>query len=198
MVRNRNKKVYAVAKGRSPGIYFSWKDCEKQVRGFSGQDYQGVFSEIEARAWMEKKGFCEENGAWVTREENPTPSLAKHDVNDNKVQDHLAEVTSEPGQKHKRKSSGDPSSTNQTQNWIGSMEEVIDLMEPLYGTLILPSDEGELTINFDHIKSRIEDLYHDMRRTSQNHESDNPVKKKAKPDDAVGSNDSANKKSDAV
>ena len=32
-------KYYAVLKGETPGIYFNWDDCKKQVSGFSGAEY---------------------------------------------------------------------------------------------------------------------------------------------------------------
>lgn len=34
------KKYYAVAKGRVPGIYFTWDDCKAQVEHFSGAVYK--------------------------------------------------------------------------------------------------------------------------------------------------------------
>lgn len=33
---------YAVAKGRAPGIYKTWSECESQVKGFSGAKYKKV------------------------------------------------------------------------------------------------------------------------------------------------------------
>ena len=41
-------KIYAVRKGRIPGIYYSWKECEQQVKGFSGAEYKGFLTEKEA------------------------------------------------------------------------------------------------------------------------------------------------------
>lgn len=38
---------YAVAKGRTPGIYMTWSDCEAQVKGFSGARYK-KFSTVDA------------------------------------------------------------------------------------------------------------------------------------------------------
>lgn len=35
------KKIYAVRKGRRPGIYDTWKEAESQVRGFGGAQYRG-------------------------------------------------------------------------------------------------------------------------------------------------------------
>ncbi|KAK1309007.1 hypothetical protein QJS10_CPA09g00533 [Acorus calamus] len=33
--------LYAVARGRRPGLYSSWEDCEAQVKGFSGAIHAG-------------------------------------------------------------------------------------------------------------------------------------------------------------
>ena len=34
------KKFYVVWKGRKPGIYASWAECEAQVKGFAGAEYK--------------------------------------------------------------------------------------------------------------------------------------------------------------
>ena len=34
------KKIYAVKKGRIPGLYLDWKDCEKQVKNFPKADFR--------------------------------------------------------------------------------------------------------------------------------------------------------------
>jgi ribonuclease HI len=44
-----NVKYYVVCNGRKPGIYKSWKECEKQVKGFSGARYKAYHSEWEAK-----------------------------------------------------------------------------------------------------------------------------------------------------
>lgn len=46
------KKYYAVQKGRKPGIYETWADCEAQVKGFSGAVYKSFPSLNEAQAFM--------------------------------------------------------------------------------------------------------------------------------------------------
>lgn len=45
-------KWYAVRKGFQPGIYMTWADCEKQVKGYSGAEYKSFPSEPQARAYM--------------------------------------------------------------------------------------------------------------------------------------------------
>lgn len=47
------KKVYAVRKGWKTGIFYSWKECQEAVNGFSGAEFKGFASEEEARAFLE-------------------------------------------------------------------------------------------------------------------------------------------------
>lgn len=46
------KKYYAVASGRQPGIYTSWKDCQRQVIGCKGAQFKGFMTLAEAEAYM--------------------------------------------------------------------------------------------------------------------------------------------------
>ena len=46
------KKVYAVARGRAVGIFTSWSECEKQVRGFAGARFQSFTDVNAALAWL--------------------------------------------------------------------------------------------------------------------------------------------------
>jgi len=43
------KKHYVVWKGKTPGIYDNWKDCEVQIRGFEGAIYKSFPGLEEAR-----------------------------------------------------------------------------------------------------------------------------------------------------
>lgn len=45
-------KVYAVRKGRKPGIYRSWPEAQKQIMGFSGAQYKSFQTEEEARQFI--------------------------------------------------------------------------------------------------------------------------------------------------
>jgi ribonuclease HI len=50
------KKYYAVARGRTPGIYTAWfgpSGAEAQIRSYPGARYKGFPSIEEARKWME-------------------------------------------------------------------------------------------------------------------------------------------------
>ncbi|KAJ1378121.1 Ribosomal protein L9/RNase H1, N-terminal [Sesbania bispinosa] len=48
-----SRKTYVVFKGRKPGFYSTWSECQVQVNGFSGALYQGFNSREEAEsAWI--------------------------------------------------------------------------------------------------------------------------------------------------
>lgn len=46
------KKFYAVAAGRSTGIFSDWATTEKQVKGFGGAKYKSFTTREEADAWL--------------------------------------------------------------------------------------------------------------------------------------------------
>ena len=54
------KKVYAVKKGKTPGLYYTWDECKAQVEGFSGAQYKGFTSEEEAYEYL---GIKKENSS---------------------------------------------------------------------------------------------------------------------------------------
>ena len=43
------QKYYAVFKGRCPGIYLSWDECQQQVKGFKGADFKSYPTEGAAK-----------------------------------------------------------------------------------------------------------------------------------------------------
>ena len=47
------KKYYAVKNGRKTGIFGSWAETEKQVKGFSGAIYKGFSTMKAAREFLE-------------------------------------------------------------------------------------------------------------------------------------------------
>ncbi len=51
------KKVYAVAKGRKPGIYNNWPAAQAQIDGFPGALFKGFSTIKEAEEWMKSPGF---------------------------------------------------------------------------------------------------------------------------------------------
>ena len=48
LLKEMKKKIYVVWAGREPGIYSSWSDCEKQVKGFAGARYKSFPTMQEA------------------------------------------------------------------------------------------------------------------------------------------------------
>ncbi len=47
------KKYYAVAVGRSSGIFTDWATAEKQVKGFAAAKFKSFPTKAEAEAWLE-------------------------------------------------------------------------------------------------------------------------------------------------
>ncbi len=45
-------KFYAVKEGKVTGIYTSWPECEKKVKGFKNCKYKSFESKIKALAYM--------------------------------------------------------------------------------------------------------------------------------------------------
>ena len=54
----KGKKVYAVRKGRSTGIFLSWEECRSQIDGFSGAEYKSFSDPADAFEYLgiEQKG----------------------------------------------------------------------------------------------------------------------------------------------
>lgn len=46
----KKQKYYVVWKGRAPGVYDSWADCQLQIKGFPDAKYKAFPDEEEARA----------------------------------------------------------------------------------------------------------------------------------------------------
>ncbi len=64
------KKYYAVRSGRTPGIYETWADCQKQIHGFSGAVYKSFPTKEEADSFV--KGGAE------TKKEPPKTEAAAY------------------------------------------------------------------------------------------------------------------------
>ncbi|KAL4274498.1 uncharacterized protein LOC107622074 [Arachis ipaensis] len=45
-------RLYAVRKGRIPGIYTNWEDCKKQVNGFPDAEFKGFRLLRDAEHWL--------------------------------------------------------------------------------------------------------------------------------------------------
>ena len=75
------QKFYVVWKGRKTGIFTSWADCEKQVKGFVGAEIKAFETRQEAESAFRSKyeafkGRASTSGKWKESEEPPIlPSI---------------------------------------------------------------------------------------------------------------------------
>ena len=53
-------KYYAVRKGFTPGIYYSWEECQKQINKFSGADFKSFNNILEAEKYINMNNNTEE------------------------------------------------------------------------------------------------------------------------------------------
>lgn len=72
-----SSKVYAVKKGRHPGIYNSWDDCKKQVNGYSGAEFKKLYNEASKTV---KISFHKVKGHSGDKYNDLADSLAKQAV----------------------------------------------------------------------------------------------------------------------
>ena len=68
------KKVYAVKRGRSTGLFNSWPMCQKQVAGFPGAVYKGFATAAEAMRWLSGVTDAEEK-AYAAKKSQPRASI---------------------------------------------------------------------------------------------------------------------------
>ena len=66
------KKVYAVARGRATGIFTTWAECERHVKGFEGARYQSFTDVREALAWL--------SGGWKTGAQKKAPAATSRNT----------------------------------------------------------------------------------------------------------------------
>ena len=65
------QKYYAVRRGRTPGIYLSWAECQRQVTGFPGADFKSFPTEDEAERYLHPKQQWEDRSGSDSAEEEP-------------------------------------------------------------------------------------------------------------------------------
>ena len=46
------KKIYAVKKGKTTGIFRTWAECSSAVKGYSGAQYKGFSTMDEAEQYL--------------------------------------------------------------------------------------------------------------------------------------------------
>jgi len=69
-------KFYAVARGRKTGIFTSWPDAERQVKGFAGARFKSFKTKQEALAFLEDPVYT--NSASSTKKLGDTPKKKKN------------------------------------------------------------------------------------------------------------------------
>jgi hypothetical protein len=70
----KNRKLYAVAKGHSTGIFHSWRAVAKAIKDYPGDVHKRFRSEAAAQAWLDKRRDPRDNDSrlgdtWNTRVE---------------------------------------------------------------------------------------------------------------------------------
>ncbi len=63
------KVFYSVHKGHVPGIYSTWKECEKQIHKFEGAIFKKFENEEDAKKFMEA-GFGDKKPNFLAKKEN--------------------------------------------------------------------------------------------------------------------------------
>jgi ribonuclease HI len=71
----KEKKVYAVLRGKKPGLYHDWPSAREQVYGFPGAVYRGFPSENEARQWLSAGGTDNPAKSGLPKKKSP-PAMA--------------------------------------------------------------------------------------------------------------------------
>lgn len=56
MPKNKGARFYAVAEGRTPGVYGNWSDARQQVDGYSGAQHRAFSNPHEAANWVKHGG----------------------------------------------------------------------------------------------------------------------------------------------
>ncbi len=58
---------YVVYKGKVPGVYDDWEECQRQVHHFSGNSYKGYTTRAEAEARYARYLAGERRERWRNR-----------------------------------------------------------------------------------------------------------------------------------
>ncbi len=51
---DKTRKYYAVHRGFKPGVYYSWVDCEREVKGFSNAEFRSFRYRNDADNYLRK------------------------------------------------------------------------------------------------------------------------------------------------
>ena len=96
------KFYYAVQKGRHPGVYENWSDCQREVTGAAGAVFKKFKTRAEAEAFVKGDGYDTGSSASISAVSSRTAVAPKgplfHSVSDvtrDDVLQELSEVTTE-------------------------------------------------------------------------------------------------------
>ena len=71
---NKERRYYAVARGRKPGVYTDWGQAERQVNGFSGALHKKFKTRVEAQRFVDKYRTPGRDESEEESEDPPTES----------------------------------------------------------------------------------------------------------------------------
>lgn len=74
------KKFYAVAVGRTKGVFTDWATTERQVKGFAGAKYKSFSTEQEALSWLTDPVYAKKAGKTSTHKPAAEVRLEKDDI----------------------------------------------------------------------------------------------------------------------
>ncbi|XP_076351678.1 uncharacterized protein LOC143247447 isoform X2 [Tachypleus tridentatus] len=90
---------YAVHKGRTTGVFGSWEECERQVKGFSGAVFKKFDTQAEAQSFVitgTSKKNAQPPAYQMTKDSNQTQERAySSDAENRLLREQLAGVTEE-------------------------------------------------------------------------------------------------------
>ena len=70
------KKVFAVKRGKTTGLFYSWAECQESVDGYPGAEFKGFSAEEEAKAYLEGKETAKIASGSKGTEENTAEPLS--------------------------------------------------------------------------------------------------------------------------
>lgn len=71
-------KYYAVKRGRKPGVYETWKECEEQVKGFNNAIYKSFMCKDLAESFVQD--YYGYNNRFVNNINNDISNKDKEDI----------------------------------------------------------------------------------------------------------------------
>ncbi|KUO75224.1 MAG: hypothetical protein APF77_11350 [Clostridia bacterium BRH_c25] len=70
------KNIYAVRKGLKTGIFASWEECEKQIKGFKGAEFKGFSTSQQAQKYLNDAGDRKKESKKKVNSDTDVPSDA--------------------------------------------------------------------------------------------------------------------------